>query len=121
MYCTKCGKEIADGARFCEHCGVPVGGRTPASRAPADGRIPASKAPADGRIPASGVSAGGRAPAASGRIPASGEVAADAEVRKTKKKYWLFVLIGLLAVLVSGAAVYLLFFRKGDVNRAASS
>ncbi len=119
MYCTKCGKEIADGARFCEHCGVPVGGRTPASRAPADGRIPASKAPADGRIPASGVSAGGRAPAASGRIPASGEVAADAEVRKTKKKYWLFVLIGLLAVLVSGAAVYLLFFRKGDENRAA--
>ena len=22
MFCQKCGKEIEDGTRFCEHCGV---------------------------------------------------------------------------------------------------
>lgn len=28
MYCTKCGKEISEGARFCSGCGNPVSGGT---------------------------------------------------------------------------------------------
>lgn len=28
MFCSKCGKEIADGMRFCPECGAPVGGET---------------------------------------------------------------------------------------------
>ena len=26
MFCEKCGKELPDGAKFCEGCGAPVGG-----------------------------------------------------------------------------------------------
>ena len=29
MYCSKCGKEVRDGAAFCPHCGEPVGGAAP--------------------------------------------------------------------------------------------
>ena len=29
MYCMNCGKQIEDTARFCEHCGTPVGGVSP--------------------------------------------------------------------------------------------
>ncbi len=25
MFCSKCGKELPEGARFCENCGSPVG------------------------------------------------------------------------------------------------
>lgn len=28
-YCTQCGEELVDGARFCSGCGMPVGGSTP--------------------------------------------------------------------------------------------
>lgn len=31
MYCNRCGKEIGDGAVFCQYCGVRVSGATPAS------------------------------------------------------------------------------------------
>lgn len=31
-YCTKCGKPLADGAKFCVNCGNPVGGQAPAAQ-----------------------------------------------------------------------------------------
>ena len=33
MFCEKCGKELPEGAKFCEGCGAPVGG-TQAKEAP---------------------------------------------------------------------------------------
>ena len=32
MYCGNCGKQIADGSKFCPNCGSEVGGKTAASR-----------------------------------------------------------------------------------------
>ncbi len=90
MYCTNCGKQIKDGARFCEHCGVPVG-----NRGPANGRIPVG-----------------------GGMGTNGAEPVKTEGGRSKKKYWLFLLLGLLVVLAIGAAVWLLFFRKGGSGRA---
>lgn len=32
MFCTKCGKQLAEGARFCAYCGAPVAGAQPAAQ-----------------------------------------------------------------------------------------
>lgn len=49
MYCTKCGKEIPDNAKFCGHCGQPMnGGARPAASGAAKAATDAGKAAADG-------------------------------------------------------------------------
>ncbi len=112
MYCTNCGKQIKDGARFCEHCGAPVKRGAPAGvRAPEENR-----GPTESRMSA----AGGRpADAGPGRIPMAEEPAGAPEERRSKKKYGLLLLLGLLAVLAIGAAVWFLFFGKGKKGEAA--
>lgn len=111
MYCINCGKQIEDGARFCEHCGAPVKGGAPAGVGASEG----SGRPADGRV-----SVNGGKPAKTGmeRMPMAEEQAGVPEERRAKKKYGLFLLLGLLAILAIGAAVWFLFFGKGGSGRA---
>ena len=34
MFCTNCGQQLQEGAKFCSNCGTPVGTATPATPAP---------------------------------------------------------------------------------------
>lgn len=43
MFCTHCGKQIADDAKFCTACGAPVAKITPRSDGPASGQEPATE------------------------------------------------------------------------------
>lgn len=91
FYCTKCGAQMADEAKFCRACGTPAQQSVPQQTAQ-----PVSPAPAVQAVPA-----------------------ADTQAA-VKKKSKLPLMIILCAVLLvgAGAAVYYLFFNKTPQEKA---
>ena len=91
FYCTKCGAQMADEAKFCRACGTPAQQPVPQQTAQ-----PVSPAPAVQAVPA-----------------------ADTQAA-VKKKSKLPLMIILCAVLLigAGAAVYFLFFNKTPQEKA---
>ena len=47
MYCSKCGNQIADGARFCSFCGAPVAETSAAPAAPEKPEVPVEPEPVE--------------------------------------------------------------------------
>ena len=81
MFCTKCGAELADGARFCTKCGAALATDGPAVResAPAlDGAVAGDAAPVDAADTAAGESAAPAEAAATEQPAAAGDQAAAA-------------------------------------------
>lgn len=52
MYCTNCGKEIPEGAKFCSGCGAPLVGATPAAQPTPAPQEPGATSPAPATPPA---------------------------------------------------------------------
>lgn len=97
--CPRCGRQLADGVKFCGGCGTPVGG------------IPAGGSPVGG-MPENGNMAGG-VPA--GGIPAGmpGVRPAQKPEKKGNKNLFLFGGIGVAALCVIILVVVLVFFLRG--------
>lgn len=52
MFCTQCGSQLNEGAKFCSHCGAPVA--KPAPAAPPVSNTPPATAPASQPVPPAG-------------------------------------------------------------------
>jgi hypothetical protein len=57
MFCSQCGQRVADGSKFCNHCGAPIAPAPPAAAMPpvAPAQVPAAAAPAQAPAPAATV------------------------------------------------------------------
>ncbi|MDO4290808.1 MAG: zinc ribbon domain-containing protein [Eggerthellaceae bacterium] len=125
MFCTQCGNEIGDSARFCTACGAPVnrddGGAALAAsevaKAAADERVDqageaAAAAALAAEVAASGGSADAAAPAmsvasadsADRSEPVTFAAAMDAAKQKSKRRIPMVVLVALALALTVGVA-----------------
>jgi|GEM_PF-342512 ABC-type sugar transport system, periplasmic component len=117
IYCKKCGKMLADDARFCDVCGTMTDAAAPAPAAPV-APVPVASvepAPAAPAAPAP-VAAEPAAPAAMYAAPAEPAAAPAAPVTETKsgKSKLPLIIIGVvLALAVIGTVLYFVL-RKGN-------
>lgn len=119
MVCSKCGRVIGQGDRFCQNCGAPV--EAPAQAAAAygaaaagDGRTELSPAPQMAPAsPAAGNYAQQAAPATPQVIPAVAPAAASASTatsgRENRKLALLIAVVAAVAVLVVGGGAFALY------------
>ncbi len=98
MFCTTCGKQLADNAQFCDNCGTPLQTATPQSEPnPIPSGIPVYPETPDHYDP---------------YVPTESPVDVQAPVAAGKKKSWLPIVIGVLAVAIIVTVGILLFGKK---------
>lgn len=71
MFCKKCGKKLADGAKFCPYCGASAGGQAPAGQDVLQSALDTRTAPPAVPVPGPAVppSGGGMPPKTGGKVP----------------------------------------------------
>lgn len=133
MFCTKCGAELADGARFCTKCGAELAaeGSSVQENAPAlDGAVAGDAAPVDAADTAAGESAapaeaaateppaaaGDQAAAAGAKLADAPDAASVSAKKKGRKPLLIAACVALVLVAGAGGAIAL---RGGGTAPAA--
>ena len=119
MFCTKCGNQLSDNARFCGKCGAPVAVHDEADApagAPGDDALDATvavpvPAPADA---ASDAETGPDVSPAVSEAATAADVSASAPSSSTKKKKTPFIIAAVVLVIaIIGIAAFFLLGNKG--------
>ena len=129
MFCTKCGSQLSDGARFCAKCGAPVaaheGADTPLSAqgdARGDDALDATVAapvfaPADapsGAAPTSDAAPGPDTVSAEPEVASVADAPAlPADTTAKKKKTPFIIAAAILVIVIIGVAAFFLLNNKG--------
>jgi len=100
-FCSQCGEQLADGAKFCNGCGNPVTVEQP-GEAPTSYREPATQ---QNFAPQTTNQVEPATPAGPGFIPEQ-PVQVPAAAPPRKKKTWLIVLAGIIFLLLAGAFAF---------------
>ena len=119
MFCTKCGNQLSDNARFCGKCGAPVAVHDEAdapARAPGDDALDATVAvpvPAPANAASDAEPGPDVSPAVSEAATAA-DVSASAPSSSTKKKKTPFIIAAVVLVIaIIGIAAFFLLGNKG--------
>lgn len=96
MFCSNCGKENEEGAKFCAYCGTALNGKLPVPKASEESLVTEEESQSQ----------------VTDEKPESAEVSELSARRPKKKKTWVFVVAAIIVLAVSVGAVGILAFRN---------